>query len=1012
MDHQSSVPVVDNTSVQMPGSVRTTETENKETITLIWFDPNIGSCEDTERTQQRLRHINDYTIFYTDLQQCVTFIQSTSKEKILLITSGSKASALLPHITSVGQVVAIFIFCMKRDRYEHLLHEYSNIIGIYVTLNDLCQSIEQQVDLIDQQLQAFSFFDHHQKSTKDLSKQTAEFLWFQLFNYVINRLPKKQKAKEEMIQKCRVYYRGNAKEYRNIQDFEQHYRPEEAIRWYSKQSFVYQLVNKALRTEDIDQLYVFRFFICDLSKSLKEEHVNMLSSSEEMLTVYRGGKLEREEFDKLQQNQGKLISTNGYLSTSRDRAKALAFAPKTTKRTNAISVLFQIECDVKKIGNNATFANIDHLSEYPNEKEVLFDLNACFIIQSVEENGLFQLIKMNVSTEGSEIAQNFIDQHHIKEEKDAPLIFGTLLCELREYDKSQKYFEQLLNDPDDIDIGFIELNLGVVLECKDQWEEARKYYDHAYDRLMKNDPPRIKDTALVLNNIGNNFSHQGKYEEALDYYRRALEIREKYYPSGGVNIAKMLCNIGSILSEQEKYEEALDYHQRALKMLEKRYPLGHGDIVNCFDSIGAILYKEGKYVDALDHYDRALDMHEKYYPPDPKYAAQSLSITGNILYKQKKYEEALDHYGLALQLQEEYCPSAHDDITDSLNKIGHILYNLGNYDEALDFHKRAMKMQEKYYPSGHVDIINSLNNIGDILADQGKYHEALDHCQLALKMRKKLYSSDHTNIADGLHKIGSILHNQGKYDEALGYHQRALEIREKYDASDYAGIIHSLSVIGVTTITQGKYDETLKLYRRALEMGEKYYPSDPFVITGSLNLIGDILSEQGKYDEALDYYQRLVEIREKYCSSDPDHITQSLRKIGNTLYQLGKYDESMDYYQRALRMQEKCQPSDHLGIAASITCIGNILSEQGKYDEGLAYYKQALQMQTNDDEFDAVTTAINLHNIGIFYENQNKEKIALAYYRRALTIYERFLSLDHPTRKRTELNVCRLTTCK
>jgi hypothetical protein len=59
MDHESFVPVVNNSSDQVNQSVRTTDTENKESTTLIWFDPSIGSSEDNERTQQRLRYIND-----------------------------------------------------------------------------------------------------------------------------------------------------------------------------------------------------------------------------------------------------------------------------------------------------------------------------------------------------------------------------------------------------------------------------------------------------------------------------------------------------------------------------------------------------------------------------------------------------------------------------------------------------------------------------------------------------------------------------------------------------------------------------------------------------------------------------------------------------------------------------------------------------------------------------------------------------------------------------------------
>ncbi|CAF4956822.1 unnamed protein product [Rotaria sp. Silwood1] len=500
--------------------------ENKESTTLLWFDPNIGSRQDTELTKQKLRLINDYIIFHTDLDQCVTFIQSIDKEKIFLITSGSKASQLLPRIVSLGQVDSIFIFCMKKEKYEHLTNEYSKIIGIYITLDELCKSIEEQIDLFDKQLQTFSYFDQHQNSTKDLSKQSAEFLWFQLFNHVITHLPRNQQAKQQMIQMCKHYYRRNPKELTLINQFEREYRSEEAICWYSKESFIYKLINKALRSEDIDLLYTFRFFIGDLSQNLNREHEKILSSEEEMLIVYRGAKLDKEEFDKLKENQGKLISTNGYLSTSQLRQPALAFAMKSTKRVDVVSVLFQIKCHIKQIDKTVIFADITQFSEYPEEKEVLFDLNACFTIESIEQNGSIQLINMNVSNEGQIITKDYIELTQKEtEEKSFSIVFGRLMCNLGYYDKSLKYFQQLLNDPNDEDLAWIEYNIGRALHFKGEWKETREYYDRAYDRMMMSNPPRIKDSAHVLNNIGLVLHKQGQYNEALDYHQRSLKIR-------------------------------------------------------------------------------------------------------------------------------------------------------------------------------------------------------------------------------------------------------------------------------------------------------------------------------------------------------------------------------------------------------------------------------------------------------------------------------------------------------
>lgn len=644
--------------------------ENKESITLIWFDPNIGSREDIEQTKQELRRINDCVKFYMDLEQCITYIQSIHQEKIFLVTSGSKASQILSRVISCQQIDCIFIFCMRKQKYQNLMVEFPKIIGIYIDLEDLSRSIREQIELVDKQIQTFSFFDRQQKSTKDLSKESGAFLWFQLFSYILTRFPRNDHAKQQMIDICRQYYRGNTKELKLIDQFAREYRSEHAIHWYSKQSFVYRLVNKALRTEDMDLLYIFRFFIGDLSHALQQEHRKILSNQEEILIVYRGLKLDKEEFEKLKDNQGKLISTNGYLSTSRCQALACSFATKPTKRQDIVPVLFEIQCHVGKIGQSIVYADIAQFSEYPMEEEVLFDLNACFQIESIEENDGIQIVKMNVSNEGETISKSFLEQTRKEtEEQSIVIVFGRLMCNLGDYDKSQKYFEQLLNDPNGEDLAWIEFNLGRALDFKGELQKAREYYDRAYDRMIKTRPSRIKDTAYVLNNIGVNLVDQGMYDQALHYHQRALQIREKYYPPGHGDIAISLDNIGRIFRRQEKYDQALDHHQRALDMRKKYYSSGHLDIARSLNNIGKILDDQGKYEEALYHLQQALQMREQYFPSGHIYIAHTLSDIGSCYENQKQNTMALQYYQRALTMYGKFVPKDNPDYVKTQRKI-------------------------------------------------------------------------------------------------------------------------------------------------------------------------------------------------------------------------------------------------------------------------------------------------------------------------------------------------------
>ena len=122
--------------------------------------------------------------------------------------------------------------------------------------------------MIDQQFHTWSFFDQDEYANKDLSAQSSDFLWIQLFHDVLLHLPRNQQAKKQMIDTCRHYYRDNIKQLKLIDEFEYEYQSNEAVRWYLKKSFLRKIINKALRTEDIDQLYTLRYFLGDLVEHL------------------------------------------------------------------------------------------------------------------------------------------------------------------------------------------------------------------------------------------------------------------------------------------------------------------------------------------------------------------------------------------------------------------------------------------------------------------------------------------------------------------------------------------------------------------------------------------------------------------------------------------------------------------------------------------------------------------------------------------------------------------------
>ena len=100
-----------------------------------------------------------------------------------------------------------------------------------------------------------------------------------------------------MIQLCKKEYENNPKELVFVGEFEKDYRSDKALWWYTRDSFLYRMLNKALRVQNIDLLFLLRFVIGDIYQQLKQ-----------VMSI--------DELNTLRQSIDNLISINSFFSTS------------------------------------------------------------------------------------------------------------------------------------------------------------------------------------------------------------------------------------------------------------------------------------------------------------------------------------------------------------------------------------------------------------------------------------------------------------------------------------------------------------------------------------------------------------------------------------------------------------------------------------------------------------------------------------------------------------------------
>ncbi|CAF1923440.1 unnamed protein product [Rotaria magnacalcarata] len=425
-------------------------------VTIVWLDAGANSnSNDSSTTRLMLHEIHSHICTFDDANLCRNFLSTITnrQSRVFLIVSGKLSSIILSNLATLTAIDSVFIFCAHPEAYENLIVEYSpNVIGVFSHLKSLKSSLEAELSNYVIRAPIFNFFAQKQKPIRDLTHDAASFLWFQLFQKLLMKNTYDNSDMKHMIDYCRKHYQRNTQQHKffsEIDEFEKNYKYIDAISWYTRQSFVYKLINSALRTEDIEALYIFRCYISDLCRALANEHKTFRIQNQKspVLTLYRGSHMTSKELDKLRDTIGGMTSINGFISTSRQQYVAEVFASRDSHRgPDTQKVVWIIEADSRS--DDIVFASVVHHSQHSHEEEVLFNIGTTLCIHDVIMNEATNMwhIKATTTHNGANVVADYMELLRCElNETSEKVVLGTLLIDMGKYETAQHYFEDLIN---------------------------------------------------------------------------------------------------------------------------------------------------------------------------------------------------------------------------------------------------------------------------------------------------------------------------------------------------------------------------------------------------------------------------------------------------------------------------------------------------------------------------------------------------------------------------------------
>ncbi|CAF0821822.1 unnamed protein product [Rotaria sp. Silwood1] len=485
-------------------------------------------------------------------------------------------------IHDIRVIESIFIFNPTKFNINISFEQYSKVHRkIFIDPKDLLIELSNNVSIFSEKwrIPLSTLKGCHMGRTTNVVNNIADYseLWYPLFIDLLFDLPLStdftyQEHRNHFANQCQRFYAHSPRHLVEIADFisssNSSYTPNCAINYYTRDTFLYKRVNKALRQQNIEAIFAFHFLLLDIRAQLLNAYNEFSSLYEigDIMTFYRGQLLFKYEIDALNEKRrdGSLITVNSYFSTTIIRNVALTYI-KGAPNDSLIPVMIEISAEFKTSAKvcRKPFAYIGHLSAYRSaEYEVLFSIGSFFRIDHIEFNDNDQLwtVKMTfIFDEDHYTVTNDYNALQTCTIEEKIIKVGNLLSHHNEQCKTNKaniFYQHLLT--------------------------------HSFNQTIK---------AACHVGLGWLTLQQKQYDIAIDYVEQALNICKQLGNDSYLNYLYVIsyCCIGAIYRQKKDYTNALEFHMKAYKIDNKIISIDKYAFYNSFVHIASIniasLYK-------------------------------------------------------------------------------------------------------------------------------------------------------------------------------------------------------------------------------------------------------------------------------------------------------------------------------------------------------------------------------------------------------------------------------------
>ena len=872
---------------------------------------------------------------FSDFDQCFDYIRDLpdDEQKAIVLYSGALIEKLILFVQDMPQIDSIYI--LQENRLDHaerrclppkIKYEHNDLKSIYKSIGHTIRKYYQDyLTLPCLQTSTKTVGSHH-------NELEPSFMYTLICKEIFLDPDFQPKHFNDFISYCQQKYCDSNSMLEKVAQFEEEYAGN-AIYWYTRPTFIFEILNHSLRTMNIDLIIKLDFFIRDLNQQIVSLHAEQYGNSTwNSFDVYRGQVLLREISDKLRGTQDGLLSFNNFISISLAEEVALVFADPSQPDSDQVGVLFRIALDPTIQSN--VFANTKGSTYQPDadEEEIMFSMNSIFRLGKIE-----RCDKQN---------DIWIANLTLTKDTDADLL--ELAAAVRADTQGATAWERL----------------GHLMIKMHRPNEAELIYRNLLQNATQN-----TDTVHIYHQLAQVQTQKGNLNDAEQTNIRAQEIYGDYYLLVQAVLPALESDLRDMRSGMDKHSEMLPQLENAYESIQKFLSDGPQWLATSINNMGALYDRQGESKKAIGCYETTLKMRERYLPPDDLLLAASFCSTGTAYTDIGNYSKASEYQEKALEIQQQSRPANHPETSLSYNNRGSLHFKMKNYPQALQCYKTALEMQQKSLPKDHPHVATSYNNIGGVYSAMDDYLRAESYHLRALEMRRVCLSENHPETATSYANLGSTYAKMNEHSKAISFYEKAVAIQREFLPQCLSDLGVSYQNMCETYYAMGDYHNTIAYGQDALVMREQSRPTHFASLVSIHKCIGSAYLQIAEYSEAITSYEKALELEleQEFLPEDHHGLAVCIDNLGFVYLVMEEYSSAISYFETALAIRQQSFPKDDRDFASSLNNLALVYRRMGEYQKALSYYNEALEiLQVFPSENDC-GLATTYNNMGLVY---------------------------------------------